>query len=122
MAAHYERNKSLEDRNKEFVVKEKNAIEAIEVAQGILKHGTESLVAAKRGLTALGVATVMIQSSQEKMDQVEEQLKNLDEERKRIHKRKTELLFSSEVELKKKKDSNAHLIIYCYNISLVLSC
>ena len=104
LAAFYESKNSLEDHDKETVVKEKNAREGVEVAKGILKHGTESLVAAKRGLTALGVTTVMIQSSQEKMAAVEEQLKNLDEERKRIHKRKTELLFSSEVELKKKKD------------------
>ena len=104
LAAFYESKNSLEDRDKETVVKEKNAREEVEVALGILKHGTESLLAAKRDLTALGVTTVMIQSSQEKMAAVEEQLKNLDEERKRIHKRKTELLFSSEVELKKKKD------------------
>ena len=104
LAAFYESKNSLEDRDKETVVKEKNAREEVEVAKGILKHGTESLVAAKRGLTALGVTTVMIQSSQEKMAAVEEQLKNFDEERKRIRKRKTELVFSSEVELKKKKD------------------
>ena len=104
LAAFYESKNSLEDRDKETVVKEKNAREEVEVALGILKHGTESLLAAKRDLTALGVTTVMIQSSQEKMAAVEEQLKNLDEERKRIHERKTELLFSSEVELKKKKD------------------
>lgn len=104
LAAFYESKNSLEDRDKETVVKEKNAREEVEVALGILKHGTESLLAAKRDLTALGVTTVMIQSSQEKMAAVEEQLKNFDEERKRIRKRKTELVFSSEVELKKKKD------------------
>ena len=104
LAAFYESKNSLEDHDKETVVKEKNAREEVEVALGILKHGTESLLAAKRDLTALGVTTVMIQSSQEKMAAVEEQLKNFDEERKRIRKRKTELVFSSEVELKKKKD------------------
>ena len=104
LAAFYESKNSLEDRDKDTVVKEKNAREEVEVALGILKHGTESLLAAKRDLTALGVTTVMIQSSQEKMAAVEEQLKNFDEERKRIRKRKTELVFSSEVELKKKKD------------------
>ena len=104
LEAFYESKNSLEDRDKETVVKEKNGRDEVEVAQGILKHGTESLVAVKRGLTALGVTTVMIQSFQEKMAAVEEQLKSLDEERKRIRKRKTEKFFSSEVELKKKKD------------------
>ena len=76
-----------------------NATEALEVAQGLLKHGTETLVAAKEDVSTLGAATVFIQSSQEKMAEVEQQLKNLDEEKKCIHKRKTELLSGCEVEL-----------------------
>ena len=75
-----------------------NAREALEVAQGLLKHGTETLVAAK-DVSTLGAATVLVQSSQEKMAVVEQQLKNLDEEKKCIHKRKTELLSGCEVEL-----------------------
>ena len=48
-------------------MKEKNTREALEDAQGLLKHGTESLVASKGDITALGIATVMIQSSQVKI-------------------------------------------------------
>ena len=63
----FESKKSLEDGDKEIEVKEKNTREALEDAQGLLKHGTESLVASKGDITALGIATVMIQSSQVKI-------------------------------------------------------
>ena len=67
LTALYESKKSLEDGDKEIEVKEKNTRQALEDAQGLLKHGTESLVASKGDVTALGIATVMIQSSQVKI-------------------------------------------------------
>ena len=62
----------------------------------------KSLVTAKRDVTALRVARVMIQSPHKKMAEVKQQLKNLHEEKKCICKRKTELWSSWEVELKNK--------------------
>ena len=91
----HDSKKTLEDQDKDLEEKEKKAREALDVAQELLKHGTDT--------AAIGVATVMIQSSQDKMKVVNEQLQNLDKERKRIRKRKTELLESCEVQLKKKK-------------------
>ena len=41
LEALYESKKSLEDFDKEIEVKEKNARKALEVAQGLLKHGME---------------------------------------------------------------------------------
>ena len=102
LEALYESKKSLEDFDKEIEVKEKNARKALEVAQGLLKHGMESLVTAKRDVTALRVARVMIQSPHKKMAEVKQQLKNLHEEKKCICKRKTELWSSWEMELKNK--------------------
>ena len=102
LEALYEIKKSLEDFDKKIEVKEKNARKALEVAQGLLKHGMESLVTAKRDVTALRVARVMIQSPHKKMAEVKQQLKNLHEEKKCICKRKTELWSSWEVELKNK--------------------
>ena len=102
LEALYESKKSLEDFDKKIEVKEKNARKALEVVQGLLKHGMESLVTAKRDVTALRVARVMIQSPHKKMAEVKQQLKNLHEEKKYICKRKTELWSSWEVELKNK--------------------
>lgn len=65
-----ESKKSLEDCDKEIEVKENNAREALEVAGGLLKHGMESLGTGKRDVTALEVATVMIQSPHKKMAEV----------------------------------------------------
>ena len=88
--------KPLEDQDKDLEEKEKKARE-------LLKHGTDRLLSANGDTAAIGVATVMIRSSQDKMKEVNEQLQNLHKERKRIRKRKTELLESCEVQLKKKK-------------------
>ena len=94
----------MEDQDKDLEEKERKAREALDVAQELLKHGTDRLLSANGDTAAIGVATIMIQSSQDKMKEVNEQLQHLDKERKRIRKRKTELLENCEVQLKKKND------------------
>ena len=94
---------TLDEHDKEIHRKEGEAREALKVAQGLLKHGTDRLVTAKGDKSAIGVTTVMIQSAQEKMDEVNEQFKKLDEERQRFRKRKSQLINNCESQLKKKK-------------------
>ena len=116
LEALYESKKSLEDFDKEIEVKEKNARKALEVAQGLLKHGMESLVTAKRDVTALRVARVMIQSPHKKMAEVKQQLKNLHEQKNVSAKEKLSC------GLVGRWSSRINLVMYCCNISSVLSC
>ena len=95
--------KSLEHEDKELSRKEKAARESLAVAQELLRDATSRLVNAKGDPASIGVATVLIQGSQEKVDEVTNHLSQLDKERKSLRKRKTELLDKCEVQLKKKK-------------------
>ena len=70
----------------------------------LLKDATDRLIKANGDATQIGVATSLLQGSQEKVSEVTEQLQKLDEERTRIRKRKTERLNNCEVQLKKKKE------------------
>ena len=47
---------------------------------GLLKHGTDRLVEAHGESAAINIANIMIQSSQEKIKEVNEALTKLDEE------------------------------------------
>ena len=98
-----ESKQTLQQRDEDIDKKEVEARESLEIAQGLLKHGTDRLLSAKGDASAIGVATVMITSAQDKMSEVDEQLKKLNEERKRIRKRKSKLINNCENQLKKKK-------------------
>ena len=99
-----ETQKSLEEKDEVLEVKEANAGESLSAAQGLLKHGTDRLVEAYGESTEISIATIMIQSSQEKIKEVNEASTKLGEERKTLRKRKAELLENCQALLKKKKE------------------
>jgi len=62
-----ETQKSLEEKYEALEVKEANARECLSVAQRLLKHGTDHLLDAHEEFATISIATIMIQSSQEKI-------------------------------------------------------
>ena len=96
----------MQEKDLALEKKETKAREALDVAQGLLKHATDRLVEANGDAAAIGIATIMLQSSQEKVSEVNESLRQLDQERKKIRKRKTDLLENCQAVLKKKKDEH----------------
>ena len=65
-----ESQKSMEEKDEALEVKEDNARESLRVAQGLLKHGTDRFVEAHGESTANSIVTILIQSSQEKIKEV----------------------------------------------------
>ena len=94
---------TLQQRDEEIDKKEAEAQQSLVIAQELLKHGTDQLMDAKGDASALGVATAMISTAQEKMKEADDQLRKLSEESKRVRKRKAQLLDSCENQLKKNK-------------------
>ena len=97
-----DKQKSLEGVDNELDVKETEARNALLVAQGLLFDGSKRLLSSKNDMTSVNIANAMIASAQEKMKQLEEQMLNINAERKNVRKRPQAFLSNCQTELKKK--------------------